>query len=207
MKLYYAETLNPQKACAVARYLNSPVEFVLIDLSKGEQMTPQFLALNPNGKVPVLDTGNGTIWESTAIMCWLAQHAGSDLWPQDDRQIEVIRWLSWDLQHFTRHAGPLYFQYVIKPRFGLGEPDAAAVEEATANFRKFAAMLNEHLRGRDCLVGYSLTVADFAVGITLPYAETAHIPLADYPEIERWHDRLNELPAWRDPFPAQKAAA
>jgi glutathione S-transferase len=54
MKLYYCETLNPRKACAVARYLQSPVEFVHIDLGQGEHKQPDFLALNPNGKVPVL---------------------------------------------------------------------------------------------------------------------------------------------------------
>jgi glutathione S-transferase len=52
MKLYYSDTTNPRKACAVARYLNSPVEFVHIDLAKGEHKTPDYLAINPNGKVP-----------------------------------------------------------------------------------------------------------------------------------------------------------
>ena len=50
MKLYYFESPNPRKACAVAKYLNSPVEFVHVDLAKGENRTPEFLALNPNGK-------------------------------------------------------------------------------------------------------------------------------------------------------------
>jgi glutathione S-transferase len=207
VKLYYAETLNPQKACVVAKYLNSPVEFVHVDLGKGENRTPEFLALNPNGKVPVLDTGGGSLWESTAIMCYLARVAGSDLWPDDDRQIEVMRWLSWGANHFTRHAGTLYFEHIIKPAFGLGGTDRAVVEEATGFFKRFAAVLNDHLKGCAYLVGDSLTVADFAVGITLPYAEDARIPIAEFPEIERWHRRLTELPAWREPFPATRTAA
>jgi glutathione S-transferase len=207
MKLYYAKTLNPQKACAVAKYLNAPVEFVHVDLGKGENRTPEFLALNPNGKVPVLETDGGSLWESNAIMCYLARIAGSDLWPNDDRQIEVMRWLSWDSNHFTRHAGTLYFEHIIKPTFGMGGPDPAVVEEATGFFKRFAAVLNDHLSGRAYLVGDALTVADFAVGITLPYAEDARIPLAEFPEIERWHARLSELPAWREPFPATRAAA
>jgi glutathione S-transferase len=207
VKLYYAETLNPQKACVVAKYLNSPVEFVHVDLGKGENRTPEFLALNPNGKVPVLDTGGGSLWESNAIMCYLARVAGTDLWPSDDRQIEVLRWLSWDANHFTRHAGTLYFEHIIKPAFGLGGTDRAVVEEATGFFKRFAAVLNDHLKGCAYLVGDSLTVADFAVGITLPYAEDARIPIAEFPEIERWHGRLTELPAWREPFPATRAAA
>lgn len=207
MKLYYFETINPRKVCAVARYLNSPVEFVRVDLGKGQHQTPEFLAMNPNAKVPVLDTGDVKLWESNAIMCHLAYVSKSDLWPSDHRQIEVMRWLNWDTQHFTKHAGSLYFQYVIKPRFGLGAPDQAAVDEATGFFRKFGAVLNDHLRGRKFVLGDVLTVADFAIGITLPYAKTAHIPLGDFPEIERWHARLNELPAWREPFPSTAAAA
>ena len=207
MKLYYAETLNPQKACVVAKYLNSPVEFVHVDLGKGENRTPEFLALNPNGKVPVLDTGGGSLWESNAIMCYLARVAGSDLWPDDARQIEVMRWLSWDSWHFTRHAGTLYFEHIIKPAIGMGSADRAVVEEATGFFKRFAAVLNDHLSGRAYLVGDALTVADFAVAITLPYAKRARIPLAEFPEIERWHGRLSEVPAWLEPFPATRAAA
>ncbi len=207
MKLYYAETTNPRKACVVAKYLDSPVEFVHVDLRKGENRTPEFLALNPNGKVPVLEIGGGSLWESNAIMCYLARIAGSDLWPNDDRQIEVMRWLSWDSQHFTRHAGSLYFQHIIKPAFGMGGPDPAVVEEATGFVKRFAAVLNDHLSGRDYLVGDGLTVADFAVAITLPYAERARIPLAGFTEIERWHGRLSKLPAWLEPFPTARAAA
>ena len=207
MKLYYTETTNPRKACVVAKYLNSPVEFVHVDLRKGENRTPEFLALNPNGKVPVLEIDGGSLWESNAIMCYLARLAGSDLWPDDDRQIEVMRWLSWDSQHFTRHAGSLYFQHIIKPAFGMGGPDPAVVEEATGFVKRFGAVLNDHLKGRAYLVGDGLTVADFAVAITLPYAERARIPLAGFTEIERWHGRLSELPAWVEPFPATRAAA
>ena len=207
MRLYYAETLNPRKACAVARYLNADVEFVHLDLAKGEHQRPEFLALNPNGKVPVLETNKGTLWESNAIMCYLARIAGSDLWPGDERQVEVIRWLSWDSQHFTRHAGTLYFEHIIKPAVGLGRPDPTVVEKATGFFKKFAAVLDAHLSDRKWLVGEMLTIADFAVAITLPYAGWAHLPLEEFREIQRWHAQLDELPAWREPFPSVKAAA
>jgi len=206
-KLYYAETLNPRKACAVVKHLNSPVEFVRVDLGKGEHKSPAFAAMNPNLKVPVLDIGTRTIWESNAILCFLARFAGSELWPEDERQVDVMRWLNWDAQHFAPAAGAFYFEYIIKPMFGIGKPDAAALGEATANFRKYGAVLNDHLRGRRYLLGDQLTVADFAVAITLPYAKAAHIPVAEFPEIERWHERLCELPAWREPFPELKAAA
>lgn len=62
-------------------------------------------------------------------------------------------------------------------------------------------MLNAHLGEHEYLVGDALTVADFAVAVSLPYAGAAHIPLAEFPAVGRWHARLNELPAWREPFP------
>jgi glutathione S-transferase len=208
MKLYYFETLNPRKACAVARYLNSPVDFVRVDLGKGEHKKPEYLAINPNGKVPTLTDGDVKLWESNAIMAYLARAAGSGLWPQDDdRKLDVVRWLSWNSEHFTRHAGTLYFQHIIKPTLLGGTPDPKAVEEATGFFKQFAAVLNDHLRGRKFLLGDAPTIADFAVAVTLPYAEKAKIPVSGFAEVARWHDRMNELPGWRDPFPAAKAAA
>lgn len=209
MKLYYAETVNPRKACAVARHLGLPLDYVHVNLGKGEQSAPAFAAMNPNSKVPVLIADDGcTLWESNAIMCFLARQAGSELWPGDaDRQIDVIRWLSWDLQHFTRHAGVLYFEHVIKPRFGMPAADRAVLDEALAQFRRFAAVLDSHLDGREWLVGDGMTVAEFAVAATLPHAAEAGLPLTEFPAIARWHDRLGALPAWREPFPAAPAAA
>jgi glutathione S-transferase len=207
MKLYYAETLNPRKACAVARYLDAPVEFVHVDLRTGEQRKPQFLAINPNGKVPVLEDGEKRIWEANAIMGYLARAAGSDILPGGDKQVEVLRWLSWDAHHFTRHAGMLYFEYIIKPIFNMGPPDEAATKEATKYVLQYGHILNEHLRSRAYLLGDVLTIADFAVAVTLPYAEQARIPIKEFPEVVRWHDRLNELACWRDPFPKMPAAA
>ena len=208
MKLYYFETPNPRKACAVARYLNLPVDFVYVDLGKDEHKTSQYLAINPNGKVPALEDGDTRLWEANAIMCHLARKAGSDLWPKEaEQQIEVVKWLSWDSEHFTRHAGNLYFQHVIKRQFGIGEPDQAEADEATGHFRRFAAVLNNQLADRTYILGDRLSVADFAVSATLPYADTIRLPLADYPNIQRWISRLEELPAWREPFPVRKAQA
>jgi glutathione S-transferase len=133
----------------------------------------------------------------------LSDQAGSDLWPHDSRQIDIVRWFSWNAQHFYRHGGVLYFEHIIKSRLGLGAPDPSAVEPALGWFRTFAAVLNDHLKGRQWLVGDGLTVADFSVAATLPYAEQARLPVDEFPEVRRWHDQLNEIEAWREPFPAR----
>lgn len=207
MKLYYSDVLSPRKACAVAKHLKTPVEYVYLDLGRGEHLKPDYLAINPNGKVPTLTDGERTLWEANAIMCDLAERAGSDLWPHDRRQIDIVRWFSWDTQHFTRHTGALYFEHIVKARFGMGGPDPMVVEEARGHFRRFAGVLSECLNGRRWLVGDVPTVADFAVAVALPYADRARIPLDEFPEVRRWHDRLNELEAWREPFPLMAAQA
>ncbi len=205
MKLYYFETSNPRKTCALAKHVGAPVAFRRVDLTKGEHRSPDFLAVNPNGKVPALLDGDTRLWESNAIMCYLADRMGSDLWPKDARQIEIISWFCWEAAHFSRHAGTLGFENYIKPRFGLGEPDAAAIEEAKSYFRQFAAVLDAHLSGRDYLVGDALSLADFAVAAPLPFAEAAQLPLDGFPEIERWYATIEALPAWRDPVPGDAA--
>jgi glutathione S-transferase len=207
MKLYWFDTANPRKACAVAKYLQSPVEYVHVDLGRGEHKAPAYLALNPNGKVPTLVDGERTLWESAAIMCHLAARSDSELWPQDDRQIDVIRWLSWDLAHFYKCGGTLYFEHVIKPRFGLGDTDRAAVAQATNAWGGVAAILDSPVHDRRWLTGNGLSIADFAVAAMLPYAQPARIPLGEFSAVQRWHDRLNELDAWREPFPELAVAA
>lgn len=207
MKLYYSDTLNPRKACAVARHLKLPVEFIHVTLEKGEHRTPEFCAMNPNAKVPVLVDGELVLWESNAIMCHLAEKAGSDLWPRDERRIEVLRWLMWDATEFAPAAATFYFEHIIKPRFLRSEADPAEIARVTPAFERYAGVLEAHLKGRDYLVGNALTVADFAVAITFPYAEKTRVPLQAFPEIRRWHAQLNELAAWREPFPALRAAA
>lgn len=207
MKLYWFDTVNPRKVCAVAKYLESPIEYTRVNLGRGEHKTPEYVAINPNGKVPTLVDGARVLWEAAAIMCHLAARADSELWPQDHRQIDVLRWLSWDLAHFYRAGGTLYFEHIIKLRFGLGETDPVAVGKATDEWRRLAAILDTYLHDRRWLVGNSVTIADFAVAAFLPYAERTHIPVNEFPAIRRWHDGLNEIDAWRDPFPEPAMAA
>ena len=207
MKLHYAEVLNPRKVCALAKYIDAPVTYIHVDLSKGAHLTPAFRDLNPNAKVPILEDGDLVLWESDAIMCRLARRAESDLWPADDRQVDVIRWLSWNQVHFQPLGGTFYFEHVIKTKFGIGAPDEEKLARSHKPFRTFAGVLDHHLSEREWLVGTAPTIADFSVSSTLPYAEAARLPLDGFPAIERWHDRLNRLEAWRNPFPNQVEAA
>jgi len=208
MKLYYFETTNSRKPCAVAKYLNAPVEYVWMDLRKGEHKQPDFMAINPNGRLPALEDGDVKLWEGNAIMAYLAMKAGSDLWPRDPvRQIQVMKWLNWDTAHFSRHAGRLLFENFLKGAFGLGEPVQSDIDDALGFFKQFAGVLNDHLKGKNFIVDDRLTIADFGVASFLPTAKEAKLPLDGFDEVHRWHDALMEMDAWREPWPKRHAAA
>jgi glutathione S-transferase len=89
----------------------------------------------------------------------------------------------------------------IKPRFGLGETNAAALEAQAPALQKAATVLDAHLATQPFLTGSTLTIADLCVAVLLPTAEQTHLPLAGYKHIQRWRGRLIELDAWRDAWP------
>lgn len=207
MKLYYMETMNPRKVCVTAKHLRLGLDYVPVDSVPGGLKGPEYLAINPNGRAPVLQDGDVTIWESAAIMAYLAAKAQSDLWPSDPRrQVEVLRWISWDLCEFAPHAGAFYFENHIKPAFGLGTPDPSVLEAKLAPLHESAAVLDAHLSRSEYLAGPELTIADFCVGVLLPMQEEIGLPLRGYRHVQRWHAELMKLEAWRDPWPARAAS-
>jgi glutathione S-transferase len=204
MLLYYFETMNPKKVCATAKYLGLKLDYVKLDPSRGEHKSPEHLARNPNGRVPVLIDGDTTLWESAAIMAHLSLKAESDLFPvrEPARLVEVLRWLSWDASHFAPHGGAIYFEKMVKPRYFGQSPDLSVVETKLPLYRRALEVLEAHLVGRSYLVGEQLSIADFCLGVLFALADEIQLPLADAPNVRRWHDGLMQLEAWRNPWPS-----
>lgn len=206
MKLYYSHNLNPRVAVAVARYLGSPVEYIRARPFHPAEIEG-FRKLNPNTRVPVLEEECGrTLWEADAIACRLSAIAGSGFWRRDAAQPQMVMWISWATHHLNSAASVLYFERVVLPQFPPAvRPPSAGPEkltEALQEFRQFAAILDAHLKGRTWLLDDGeLSYADFRVASALPFAEKAGLPLAEFPEMARWHGQLMELDAWRAPFP------
>ena len=210
MKLYgFPLSPNTWKVRAVIAHLGLPVEEVFVDLSKGEQTAPSYLMLNPTGRTPTLVDGDFVLWESTAIINYLASKTPSTLWPDDARaQADIMRWQSWLLQHWGPQAcQPLIFERLVKAMMNMGPPDAAAVAKGTQAFEKEARVLDAHLARQSHLLATGLTLADFSVAAPLFYANEAELPLAPYPHVRDWFSRVSALPAWRDTAPAPVAAA
>jgi glutathione S-transferase len=209
MKLYgFSASPRTWKVRAAAAQLGIPLEYQALDAFKGENRTPQYLALNPAGRTPTLVDGDFVLWESDAILQYLGSKKPNTLWPDDARaRADIMRWQNWQSAHWGSDACvPLIFQNLVKGIFGLGGPDAAAVAKATEAFNREAAVLDQHLAKHEWLVGSGPTLADFTVGSYLFYAGEAKLPLAGYQNIGRWFARLSALPCWAETAPPPRPA-
>ena len=209
MKIYWFKAQAPQRVLALAKYLGVEAEFVQIDLMGGGLQAPNFTALNPNRKVPVLVDGDTVLWESSAIMAYLCIRAGSDLWPaqRPAEQVQVLRWLSWNDCHWAPAVGPFYFEHIVKSTFDMGPPDRESLKSRAPDLLKYAAVLDGHLTGRNYAACDRLTIADFQLGTMASYWRESEMPLHAFPSIVRWLDRLERIPAWAQPWPEAGAAA
>ena len=199
MKLYYSRNPNPRLAVAVARYLGEKVAFEPASPFAPGQ-AERFRKLNPNLSLPILVESGRSLWEADAIACRLSRVADADFWRTGDDEPEMIRWLSWGKENFVRACDMVHFERGTKQRYGLGAIDQDQVEEGLKNFASSATLLEVELSSREWLVGSSISYADFRMATFLPFNDVAKLPLADYPSVNRWYRRLEEIDAWRDPF-------
>lgn len=192
MKLYqFALSPNCQKVVALAEEVGVALELVHVDLFKGGAKRPEMLTLNPNGKVPILEDGTFVLWESTAMLGYIASAAGrSDLAPTTARErAEVDRWTSWQGAHFSPAIRKVAFERVVKKLAGLGSPDEAAVAAGVAEFAVVAGVLNRSLGTKEYLAG-QLTIADFALLPSAALTASCGLDLDPYPNAKAWLGRM-----------------
>lgn len=194
---HHPASYNSRRALAVAYHLGVEVEVVICDLMTGAQRSAEYLAVNPNGKVPAVQDGRLALWESLAISQYLADQRPSSFFPADaGARADITRWMAWDLAGLGRATDVLLFENVLRGMFGLGAPDAAAVATASDKLRANAAILEVQLGRGAYLTGETLTVADFFVAGSWETAAAAGGPTADYSNVQRWHAAIAALPAW-----------
>lgn len=200
MKLHYSRNPNPRLAVAVARHLESPVEFVFASpFAPGQAAT--YRVLNPSLSIPILEEeGRRSLWEADAIACRLSRLSGTGFWRTDEDEPDMIRWLSWGKANFVHASDMVHFEYGTKQRYGIGPVELAMVEEGLRAFRRAAAILEAEFSQRPFLLESGICYADFRMASFLPYNDVAGLPLADYPAVAAWYQRLEALPAWADPF-------
>ena len=183
MKLYTnLFSPNARKVHAVANELGIELETQTLDLRAGEQRTAEYLALNPNGKVPTLVDGDTVLWESNAIMCYLAGKGDTELWPKSAKRYDILRWMFWESNHLTNALNRLFGQKF----FNRDNPDQGIIDRATKDFRKYAEVLDAQLANNAHVTGDTLTLADFAIGVCFGYIQPLELPVEGLDNIHRW---------------------
>ena len=196
-KLYcFGESGNAYKAALTATLAGYDWEPRFVDFFAGEGRTPEFRTLNVMGEVPVLVEGDLTLSQSGAIQMHIARQTGK-LGGAPGQEDEVLRWILWDNHKLSSQAGLTRFLMNFLPEdkrpnevigFNLGRLKAAY------------AVLNAHLEGRDWIVGDSVTIADCACCGYLYYPEPFGFDRADWPNIDRWLNKIAALPGWKHPY-------
>lgn len=189
-------SVNVQKVVWTAGELGLAFERREAGGAHGVVDTPEYRRMNPNGLVPVIEDDGFVLWESNAIVRYLAaKHGAGTLWPDDARRrADVDRWMEWQSTTFTPAMRDAFLQTVRTP---AEKRDPAVIEASRAASEKAAAILDAHLAGRAFVAGDAFSPADIVLGCAAH--RWLHLPLAREPrlELERWYAALGARPGAR----------
>jgi GSH-dependent disulfide-bond oxidoreductase len=196
ISLYYAPTPNGQKILLFLYETDLPFRMVRVNLGKGEQHKPEFLAISPNNKIPAIvdespaDGGPPIpVFESAAILHYLAEKTGRFLPPDARGRIEILQWLSWQVANLGPMAGQLgHFKHYAQEKIPY------AIERYTRELERLFGVLDRRLAERDYIVG-DYSIADMAsYPWIVPHANLG-LELKDYPNLARWFNLIEARPA------------
>jgi GST-like protein len=194
IQLYTWGTPNGKKVSIMLEEIGLPYEVHPIDISQGDQMKAEYLVINPNNKIPaIIDTeGPGgkplTLFESGAILLYLAEKSGK-LWPADVRQrYSVIQWLMFQMGG----VGPMFGQ--ANYFYRLEEKVPYAIERFHKEARRLYNVLDQELSSKEYLAG-EYSIADIASYPWVGRHEGHRVKLEEYPNVKRWFDIISKRPA------------
>ena len=192
--LYTWGTPNGRKVSILLEELAVPYTAHAIDISKGQQFTPEFLAVNPNGKIPAIvdQTAEGgplAVFESGAILMYLAEKSGK-FWPKDVRaRYAVTEWLMFQMGGLGPMAGQTHHFRRFAP-----EKIAYAIDRYTNETKRIYGVMNKRLSASPYLAG-DYSIADMACYPWVARHEWQTIDLGEFPDLKRWFDGLTARPA------------
>lgn len=187
---------NCYKIVLTAALIGQPIERVQYDIIKGETRTPDFLQnINSNGRIPVLQIGDRFLPESNAACCYLAD--GSALIPTGrfDRA-DMLRWMFWEQYNHEPNVATLRFWLQFVGEGNLNDFQRGQIMAKRAGGEAALSLMNEHLTGREWLVGGRVTLADLALYAYTHVCEAGGFRLHDYPAICAWTNRVASLPGY-----------
>lgn len=203
IKLYGAMASRAHRVVWALRELELPYEFEPTGFMDGSTRTPEFLALNPNGRVPVLVDDGFVIYESMAINLYLAQKYGAastaGLAPASLQEAALA--LQWSFWVITEVEKPLLFACANRTLFPPGQRDEEEAQMALEKLDRPFRVLNAHLVDQPHLLGARFTIADLNVATVMDLAPQCGIALDAWPALQAWHQRCLARPAaedWKD---------
>jgi glutathione S-transferase len=193
--------LSPRafKVLFAAEHIGVPYQMVFVDLSKQAHKTPGFAALNPNMRMPVLEDGDFKLWESNAIVQYLAEQKPElELLPRDLKaRMNAVKWQFWESAHWDPACAIFMFERVVKKIFNRGDADPAEIKRGEEAMARLGPVLDGALQAHRYVAGDKLTVADISLGAALVSADQGQFPLEPYRGIQRWRAELSALPGWK----------
>ena len=162
----------------------------------GVVATPEYLSLNPNGLVPTIEDEGFVLWESNAIVRYLAaKHAAGSLWPEDLRvRAEADRWMDWSNSTFWPAIRTLFLGLI---RAAPDERDPRTLEQSRLKTAEVLRIVDAHLNAREYLAGDAFTMGDLALGCGIWRWMALPIERPPLSNVERWFDSLTKRAAYR----------
>lgn len=188
-------SINVQKAVWAAAETGQPFERIDAGGPFGRNRTPEYLAMNPNGQVPVLVDGDFVLWESNAVARYLARRYAPALMPADPQAAaRVDQWLDWQCTALTPAANPAFVQRFRTPEESR---DRALMEASIAKALPLVAILDAHLAESAHVAGPDFSVADVALGCAVNRWLMLEADEAPRPHLLRWFGEIGRRPASR----------
>ncbi len=184
-------SINVRKVVLAAQWMGLDFKRTDAGLSYGINTTPEYLRMNPNGQIPVMQDGDFTLWESNVIVRYLcAKHSMGNLYPENLAQrFDAERWMDWQQTTMNNVGRAAFVEWIRTPG---PQPDMAAIAKSVATTEPQLALLDAHLAQRPFMAGDAMTMADFPIACEmhrwwgLPPQHPA-LPRSAYPHLSRWY--------------------
>lgn len=193
LKLYGSNLSSPSnKVRFVANHLGLKYEYVLVNLRTGEQLKAEFIKINPVGKIPAIDDDGFYLFESNAIIRYLADKNNSPLYPKPLKERAVVdEWMDFGSMHVGMAVSKVTYNRLFAPM--RGQPvDENSIKEGLGFLDRFLPVVDGQLAKGKYLTGNALTLADFNMLAVLDPAEASHIDITKYTNIVRWRNALRK---------------
>jgi len=191
LKIYGSDLSAPaNKVRFAANALGLKYEYIRVNLREGEHQKPEYLKIHPAGKIPAIDDGGFLLFESNAIIRYLAQKAASSLYPKDLQQRALVeQWLDFGSMHVGMALSKVVYNRVFAPMRGT-LIDENSIKEGLGFLDRFLPVVDKQLAKSKFLTGNTLTLADINLLALLDPAEAANVDISKYKNLTKWRDDL-----------------